>query len=84
MFKDEDKMQDALIIVEWDDPVPGAKRCVLVLLHWIAEGMAERVGLLGDYGYDLPSVQRSMNKVPRRKVNVEESSTFTNGLVDRL
>lgn len=71
VFRDEDEMQDALVIVEWDNPVPGAKRCVLMLLHWIAEGIAEQVGLLGDYGYDRPSVQRPMHKVSRRKVIFE-------------
>lgn len=69
--EDADKMQDALMIVEWMNPFPGAGRCVLLFLHWVVEGIAERLDLLGNYGYELPSVRRSMNKVPRRKVKFE-------------
>jgi hypothetical protein len=44
------KSEDALILVDWNDAQRKSKnRCVFMLLKWVAEGVAERTGLLSEY-----------------------------------
>lgn len=48
--KDSSDAQDALVLIDWRDGCRKAqRRFILMLLKWVEEGVAERVGLLGRY-----------------------------------
>jgi hypothetical protein len=50
MVLGEDDSNEALVLVQWNDSQKKSKkRIVLMLLEWVADGRAERRGLLSDY-----------------------------------
>ena len=58
--------EDALILVEWNDlQKPQKRRFVLMLLRWVEDGRAERIGLLSDYRteYDVAALRQ----IPRTR-----------------
>ena len=62
--------QDALIVIEWHDDQPESEtRFVLILLRWVGEGIAERLGLLGAYRYSIKKT--IIQSVPRRRQRIE-------------
>lgn len=63
-------VEDALIIVEWTDSQPETQvRFILMLLRWVGDNIAERVGLIGDYGEDWEKT--FVDSLPRRRVKFE-------------
>ncbi|PVH88634.1 HET-domain-containing protein [Cadophora sp. DSE1049] len=63
---DQGSLEDALILVDWNDSQKKTKkRFVLMLLRWVGGGRAERRGLLSDYRkeYDAEELRR----VPRTR-----------------
>lgn len=66
----EFELRDALILIEWnDDQRSSETRFVLMLLQWVADGIAERVGLLGEYrkSWDI----RFVKSLPRKRKKFE-------------
>ena len=64
------KILDALVIVNWSDSQPETEvRFVLMLLRWVGDNIAERVGLLSNYHkvWDKDSV----DSLSRRRVKFE-------------
>ena len=63
-------VQDALVIVEWSDRQPETEvRFVLMLLRWVGDKIAERVGLVGEYSTRWD--KNLVNSLPRRRVKFE-------------
>lgn len=62
--------QDALILIEWNDDQPQSKtRWIFMLLRWVSDGIAERVGLLSKYRDECDT--RFTKSVPRRRMKFE-------------
>jgi len=62
----EKDFRDALALVQWhDSQAKSKKRIVMMLLEWVADGRAERRGLLSDYGSEWNS--ELLKLVPRMR-----------------
>lgn len=60
------ELDDALVLVDWEADAPeGETRWVLMLLKWLDEDTAERVGILGKYQQTFPT--KCIDKMPRRR-----------------
>lgn len=61
---DQSSVEEALILVDWNDSQRKTKkRFVLMLLKWIGGNLAERRGLLSDYRKEYDAAE--LNKIPR-------------------